>query len=77
MFSLPKYVIKSGQVIVENGEVRTPVEGKTLYVAPEYDPSIETELAAWFERYYSVRFRNYPVAEDYIKHKERVEVLNR
>jgi formylmethanofuran dehydrogenase subunit A len=75
MFSLPKLVIKAGNVIVENGEIRNPVNGKTLYVAPSYDKSIEVDLRDWFEKYYSVRFSNYPVAEDYVKHAERVEVL--
>ena len=75
MFALPRYVIKAGQIIVEDGEVREPVEGKTLYVAPEFDPSIEVELADWFDRYYSVRFSNYPVAADYVKHSEKVEVI--
>jgi formylmethanofuran dehydrogenase subunit A len=74
MFALPRYVIKAGQIIVEDGEIRTPVDGKTLYVAPEYDPSIEGELQEWFQRYYSVQLRNYPVAEGYVKRAERVTV---
>jgi formylmethanofuran dehydrogenase subunit A len=72
MFSLPRYVIKAGRIIVEDGEIRTPVDGKTLYVAPEYDPEIEGELQEWFERYYSVQLRNYPVADGYVKRAERV-----
>src|SRR5438046_9561316 len=32
MFELPRYVIKSGQVIVEQGEIREPLIGKTLHV---------------------------------------------
>jgi formylmethanofuran dehydrogenase subunit A len=72
MFSLPRYVIKAGQIIVEDGEIRTPVDGKTLYVAPDYDPAIEGELQEWFERYYSVQLRNYPVADGYVKRAERV-----
>jgi formylmethanofuran dehydrogenase subunit A len=75
MFAIPRIVIKAGHVIVEDGEVRSPVNGKTLYVAPEYDPAIEVELKDWFERYYSIRFSNYPVAADYVKHAERVSVI--
>lgn len=74
MFSLPRLVLKAGQKIVEDGEVRAPVDGKTLFVAPEYDPAIEPHLQDWFERNYSVRLRNYPVGDDYVKHAQRVQV---
>jgi formylmethanofuran dehydrogenase subunit A len=72
MFELPRLVIKSGVVIVDQGEVREPANGKLLYVAPEWDVSIETDLAAWFEKYYSVRFRNYPIPLDYLHEPEEV-----
>lgn len=72
MFQLPRYVIKAGQVIVEQGEIREPIYGKTLHVAPDYDPDIEVDLADWFEKYYSVRFRNYPVSDDYLQAAEQV-----
>jgi formylmethanofuran dehydrogenase subunit A len=72
MFELPRAVIKSGVVIVEHGEVREPLTGKLLYVAPEYDTSIESDIAEWFEKYYSIRFRNYPVPLDYLHDREEV-----
>jgi formylmethanofuran dehydrogenase subunit A len=61
MFELPRYVIKSGKVIVEDGEIRRPVDGRTLYVTPAHDPAAEPHIAEWFEDAYSIRFRNYPV----------------
>ena len=72
MFELPRYVIKSGRMIVEQGEVRDPVQGKTLHVAPDYDAGVETDIAEWFEKYYSIRFRNYPVTDDYMREHEIV-----
>jgi formylmethanofuran dehydrogenase subunit A len=72
MFQTPKYVIKSGQVIVENAEIRQNLIGKTLHVAPDYDRGIESDIADWFERYYSIRFRNYPVADHYLHEPEVV-----
>jgi formylmethanofuran dehydrogenase subunit A len=72
MFELPRVVIKAGQVMVEQGEIREPVQGKTLHVSPAYDPGIEPDIAAWFEKYYSVRFRNYPVTFDYLQEAEQV-----
>lgn len=77
MFELPKYVIKAGQTIVEDAELRTPVDGKTLFVAPAYDPAIEPVLAEWFARYYSLQFRNYPVSADYLRQGEQVSVVGR
>ncbi len=72
MFELPRYVIKAGQMIVELGDIRDPVEGKTLYVAPEYDQDVETDIADWFETYNSIQFRNYPVTTEYLPRHEIV-----
>ncbi|MEK6234244.1 MAG: amidohydrolase family protein, partial [Planctomycetales bacterium] len=72
MFSLPRTVIQAGRVIVENGDVRAPHDGKTLYVSPEYDPALEVDVAEWFEKYYSIRFRNYPIALDYLHRAEEI-----
>jgi formylmethanofuran dehydrogenase subunit A len=72
MFELPRFVIKGGQVIVEQGEIREPVYGKTLHVAPEYDVGIEPDIAEWFEKYYSIQFRNYPVSAEYLHEQEEI-----
>ncbi len=72
MFQMPKVVIKSGQVIVEDGQVLEERFGRTLYVAPEYDPEMEKDIAAWFEDHYTVQFRNYPVEEHYLSHPQAV-----
>jgi formylmethanofuran dehydrogenase subunit A len=73
MFEVPKYVVKSGQVVVDDGELREPHNGKTLYVEPDYDPGVEPSIADWFEKYYSIRFRNYPVTNDYLHEAEKIE----
>ncbi len=72
MFELPRYVIKSGQMIVENGELREPVDGKLMHVETNYDRDVETNIADWFEQYYSIRFRNYPVDLSYLHDHEVV-----
>jgi formylmethanofuran dehydrogenase subunit A len=61
MFALPRLVIKSGRIIVDQGDLRDPQNGKTLYVSPEYDRDGERDIQAWFEPMYSIRWRNYPV----------------
>lgn len=67
MFELPRYVIKGGEILVEDGEIRETAFGKTLYVRPEYERSIEHDICQWFEQYYSIRFRNYPVDDHYVR----------
>lgn len=71
MFELPRYVIKDGVVLVEQGDIRSDYLGKTLYVQPDYDDGLEPRIAEWFEDYYSIRFRNYPVSDDYLHGAER------
>ena len=70
MFELPRYVIKSGEILVDQGEIRKQTFGKTLHVEPDYDVEIEENIADWFEDYYSIRFRNYPVSSDYLHDAE-------
>jgi len=72
MFEMPRVVIKSGQVIVEQGEVREPILGRTLHVAPAYDLEVEPDIQAWFEKNYSIQWRNYPVDESYLHEPEVV-----
>ena len=72
MFQLPRYVIKSGQIVVEEGEMREPPNGTTLYVAPTYDAARDTQIADWFEQFYSIRFRNYPVSIEHLHPSARV-----
>jgi formylmethanofuran dehydrogenase subunit A len=66
MFELPRYVIKSGEILVDDGDIRKVLDGRTLHVGPGYDPDCEKDIADWFEQYYSIRFRNYPVTDDYL-----------
>lgn len=70
MFELPRVVIKSGRVIIEHGEIRDPLVGKTLHVAPDYDRDVESDIQNWFEQYYSVNWRNYPVDQSYLDDAE-------
>ena len=66
MFAAPRYVIKGGKVIVEDGELREAGRGRLLRVGAAYDPSIEPTLEKLFEERYSVRFASYPVREPWL-----------
>jgi len=75
MFELPRTVIKSGRVMIDQGEIRDPLIGKTLHVAPEYDRDAESDIQEWFEKYYSIRWRNYPVDDSYLHDSELVPTI--
>jgi formylmethanofuran dehydrogenase subunit A len=63
MFSTPRYVIKGGALIVEEGYLRRAPAGRRLRVAPGYDDALLPDLRRHFERYSTVAFDNYPVAD--------------
>ena len=63
MFAAPRYVIKRGMVVVEEGHLRRAPEGQRLFVQPAYDRAVEPDIKTHFDRYSSVSFENYPVGE--------------
>ena len=63
MFSTPRYVIKGGALVVEEGHLRRAPTGRRLRVAPGYDNAVLRDLRRHFERYSTVAFDNYPVAD--------------
>ena len=72
MFSTPRYVIKDGELIIEDHEFRADTEGRVLHVAPDYDPDIEQVIEPFFEDFYTIQFANYPVDIDYLHHHQVV-----
>jgi formylmethanofuran dehydrogenase subunit A len=66
MFEVPRYVLRAGVVVVEDGEIREPVDGKLLHVAPSYDEDAVPDIQTWLEQNYTIRFRNYPVDDSYL-----------
>jgi formylmethanofuran dehydrogenase subunit A len=64
MFELPRLVIKAGEVLVEQGEVRANAFGRVHHVSPEYDRGVEPDIRAWFEAHYSLAWHNYPLREE-------------
>ena len=77
MFSAPRYVIKSGKLIIEDHEFRADNEGRILHVSPSYSPDIEKVIKPFFESYYSIRFENYAVTDNYMRHHEQVPIVTK
>jgi formylmethanofuran dehydrogenase subunit A len=61
MFATPRYVVKGGAIVVEDGELRRAPRGRRLYVRPPYDSAVERGLKRYFDQYATVSFENYPV----------------
>ncbi len=70
MFAYPRYVIKGGEVVIEEGEIRQTVEGKDLLVRPTYDEKVEDFIRPLFQQYYTMSFDNYPVEMERLEHPE-------
>lgn len=71
MFEMPRYVIRRGEIIVDDSELRSDSEGSLIHVNPAYDDGVVPDIQEWFESNYTIRFRNYPVDVSYL-HDNRV-----
>jgi len=61
MFSHPRYVIKAGEVVIEDGDIRETPQGREYIVKPNHDPSTDEFIQPLFEDCYTMSFENYPV----------------
>ncbi len=64
MFAMPRYVVKSGEVIVDDGELKSSSPGRTYHVNPDHDAAIVPKIRAWIDREFTIRSGNYPVSLD-------------
>ena len=62
MFATPRYVIKAGSLVVEDGQLRRAPAGRRLAVRPEYDAAVTTDVKRFFDQYACVAFENYGAA---------------
>ena len=66
MFNAPRYVIKDGRPIISDYDFVQEHTGRLFHIEPAYDDAIESAIEPFFEDYYSIRFRNYAVADSYL-----------
>jgi len=59
MFATPRYVLKSGSLVVEEGQLRRAPAGQRLAVRPQYDAAVTKDLRRFFVEYATVSFENY------------------
>ena len=70
LFSYPRYVLKAGEVVVEEGEIRAVSEGREFIFKPSYDERIEDYLRPLFQKVYTMSFDNYPVEIERVRGAE-------
>ena len=63
MFATPRYVMKGGTLIVEEGQLRRAPRGRRLRVSPGYDDAVIPDLRKHFDAYSTVCFDNYAVRD--------------
>ncbi|MCA9064999.1 MAG: formylmethanofuran dehydrogenase subunit A, partial [Planctomycetaceae bacterium] len=68
MFGHPRYVIKAGEVVIEEGDIRETPQGREYVCRPPMAPDIDDFLRPRFEDCYTMSFENYPVELERIEH---------
>jgi formylmethanofuran dehydrogenase subunit A len=72
MFATPRYVIKGGEVVVEEGDLRR-VDGGVLWSSRAgFDPEVRSVLEPLFGDRYTVAFEHYPVRDPALREPARV-----
>jgi len=61
MFATPRYVVKGGELVVEEGQLRRAPAGRRLRLSPGYDAAALRDVRRHFETYGTVAFDNFPV----------------
>ena len=72
MFATPRYVIKGGELAVEEGELRRSDDGLVLSSRAPFDPEVSRVLEPLFHRRYTVAFEHYPVRDPALREPARI-----
>ncbi|MFZ0976821.1 MAG: formylmethanofuran dehydrogenase subunit A [Solirubrobacteraceae bacterium] len=72
MFATPRYVIKDGEVAVEEGELRHPDDGVLLSSRAGFDADVTSVLEPLFGERYTVAFEHYPVRDPALREPAQV-----
>jgi formylmethanofuran dehydrogenase subunit A len=72
MFATPRFVIKGGEVLVEEGDLRRADEGTLLSTSAAFDPEVSRVLEPLFGERYTVAFDHYPVRDPALREPARV-----
>jgi formylmethanofuran dehydrogenase subunit A len=63
MFAAPAWVFKHGEAVVRDGRIVATPHGATHVVRPDFDRTIETELAGYFDSHMTQRFDGFAIGD--------------
>jgi len=72
MFATPRYVIKGGEVAVDDGDLRRVDDGLLLSSTAAFDPDVSDVLAPLFGERYTVAFEHYPVHDPVLREPAQI-----
>ena len=72
MFATPRYVIKGGEIVVEDGDLRRVDDGLLLSSRAAFDPEVSRVLQPLFGERYTVAFEHYPVRDKALREPARI-----
>jgi formylmethanofuran dehydrogenase subunit A len=72
MFATPRYVIKGGELAVDEGELRRADDGLLLSSRALFDPDVSRVLEPMFGERYTVAFEHYPVRDPALREPARI-----
>src|SRR5262249_38843998 len=70
LFEYPRYVIKGGEVVVEDGDIRSMSSGRQFLVQPSDDEHIEEFLRPVVQEGYTMSLDTYAVEMERISHPD-------
>lgn len=73
MFAVPRWVIKSGELIVDDFEVRQLGAGKTISTRRKYDFDQDSAIEKWFDKSYSLNAKHYGIQDGEFKRVQTFE----
>jgi formylmethanofuran dehydrogenase subunit A len=75
-FERAAYTIKSGKIVVKDGEVLKHFEGATMWLNIQISEQakISEEMKKRFREYWTIEYENYPVSENYLAVSQPINV---
>ncbi|HEY1519833.1 MAG TPA: formylmethanofuran dehydrogenase subunit A [Solirubrobacteraceae bacterium] len=77
MFATPRYVIKGGELAVEDGDLRLAGDGTLLSTLAPFDPDVSGVLEPLFGDRYTVAFEHYPVRDPALREPAQIVAAGR
>ena len=77
MFATPRYVIKGGELVVEDGDLRRAADGTLLSALAPFDPDVAGVLEPLFGDRYTVAFEHYPVRDPALREPAQIVAAGR